>query len=138
MNNSYDIIISIKPAYADMILNGSKRYEFRKHGFKRQIDKVFIYSIKPVGKIVGYFTLGKILKGTPLEIWEICSEYAGILENDFYRYFEKAKIAFAIKINRVFEIERPISPSKIVKGFKGPRSFIYTNNKFFSAIENQL
>jgi len=129
-NNSYNIIISIKPAYADMILNKKKRYEFRKHGFKKQIDKVFIYSTKPVGKIVGYFTFDSVLKGTPMEIWEICSEYAGILEDDFYRYFEGAKIAFAININRVFEIERPISPSNVIEGFKGPRSFIYTPVNF--------
>jgi len=41
-NDSYNIIISIKPAYADMILNRKKRYEFRKHGFK---SKGYIISL---------------------------------------------------------------------------------------------
>jgi predicted transcriptional regulator len=137
-NDSYNVIISIKPAYADMILDGKKRYEFRKHGFRKQIDKVFIYSTKPISKIMGYFTFDEILKGTPPEIWEICSEYAGILEDDFYKYYERAKIAFAIKINSVFRIEEPISPFKIKGGFSSPRSFTYTNDKFSNLIGHRL
>jgi predicted transcriptional regulator len=133
-NHSYNVIISVKPAYADMILNGRKRYEFRKYGFTKQVDRVFIYVTRPVSKIVGYFTFDEILRGTPTEIWEMCSEYAGILENDFHKYFGRAKIAFAIRINSVFKIEEPISPSDVIKGFKSPRSFIYTNSKFPSLI----
>ena len=71
-NHSCNVLMSIKPSYAEMILNGIKRYEFRKRGFKKQIDKIFIYSTKPVSKIIGYFTFDKVLKGTPSEIWEIC------------------------------------------------------------------
>lgn len=135
----YDnILMSMKPEYADMILHGSKKYEFRKHGFKREIDKVFIYATKPVSKIVGYFTFDEILRGTTSEIWETCSEYAGILENDFHKYFKSTKTAFAIRINRVFKMEKPISPSNIIEGFKGPRSFIYINSKISGSIGRSL
>lgn len=133
-DDSYNIIISIKPAYADMILNGKKRYEFRKHGFRKQVNRIFIYSTKPISKITGYFTFDEVLKGTPSEIWKICSEYAGILENDFHKYFKRNKTAFAIKINKTYKIEKPVLPSNITKGFRGPRSFIYMNNKFSNLI----
>lgn len=66
-NGAYDIIISIKPIYSDMILNKKKKYEFRKHGFTKPIDKAFIYSTKPIGKIVGYFTVDKVFKILLLE-----------------------------------------------------------------------
>jgi type I restriction enzyme S subunit len=41
---SMDVILSIKPKYVQSIIEGDKRYEFRKAIFKnRTIDRVFIY-----------------------------------------------------------------------------------------------
>ena len=135
MNNDlYNIIISIKSVYADMILNGRKRYEFRKCSFTKPVDKVFIYSTKPVNKIIGYFTFDEVLRGKPSEIWKLCSEYAGIIEEDFYKYFERSKNAFAIKINKVFRMNKPINPFDAIEGFKSPRSFIYINKNDFSRL----
>ena len=40
-----NVLLSIKPKYANQILNGNKRYEFRKSVFKnRNLDVVYIYS----------------------------------------------------------------------------------------------
>lgn len=124
-DDSFDVLMSIKPLYAKMIIDGCKKYEFRKHGFSKSIVKVLIYSTKPVGKIIGYFTFDKVLRGTPVEIWKLCSEGASICENDYYKYFGRAKMAFAMKINKVFAMERPISPHEIVEGFRAPNSFMY-------------
>lgn len=117
-----------------MIFHGKKKFEFRKHGFKKPIEKAFIYATKPVGKIVGYFTFAEVLRGTPTEIWEICSEDAGVSKDNFDKYFEKAKTAFAIKINNVSKFEDPISPPTIFKKFKAPRSFVYLDNNIISLI----
>jgi predicted transcriptional regulator len=132
---SSGIIISIKPVYAEMILSGRKRYEFRRRGFTRKIGRVFMYSTKPVSKIVGYFTFDEILNGSPSEVWGICSENAGISESDFYKYYKNAETAFAIKVNSVFRLPKPISPFNVLEGFKVPRSFFYVDSNIFSSVE---
>ena len=124
-NDSNNIIISIKPVYAELILDGRKKYEFRKCGFTRSVVKSFIYSTKPVNKILGYFTFNKVLRGKTSDIWEICSEQAGITEEDYIKYYKMYKNAFAIKIDHVFRLNKPINPFDEIKGFKSPRSFIY-------------
>ena len=44
-----DVLLSIKPRYVKSILEGGKRYEFRKTIFKnRKIDRICIYSSSPV------------------------------------------------------------------------------------------
>lgn len=135
MNNDlYNIIISIKPVYADMILDGRKKYEFRKCSFAKRVDKVLIYSTKPVKEITGYFTFDEVLRGKPSEIWKLCSEYAGIIEEDFYKYFGRYKKAFAIKINKVFRMNKPINPFDAIEGFKSPRSFVYINKNDLSSL----
>jgi predicted transcriptional regulator len=128
-NGFYDIVISIKPIYTDLILNGEKKYEFRKHNFTKPINKVLIYSTKPIGKIVGYFTIDKVIKNTPSKIWAICHEFAGVSENDFINYFEGFKNAYAIQIKNVFKLLNPILPNDLIEGFKAPRSFLYIDRK---------
>jgi predicted transcriptional regulator len=123
-----NILMSIKPEYVDMIFHGNKKYEFRKHGFKRPVEKVFVYSTKPICKIVGFFTFNQISRGTPAEIWESCSEFAGISGIDFFEYFKNRNIAYAIKIEGVFELSSPISPYDMVEAFKPPRTFMYIDS----------
>lgn len=121
----YNVIISIKPSYAEMILNGKKKYEFRKNSFTKPVGRILIYSTKPVGKIVGYFAVEEVLRGKPSEIWNLCSEFAGISKGDFYKYFEYKNVAYALKIDKVCKLKKPINPFGIIKGFRAPRSFRY-------------
>ena len=82
-----DLILSIKPEYAEKILNGFKRFEFRKKMPRRQINRVFIYSSYPEKMIVGKFRIRSVIKGTPEEIWQKCGENGGIEEDKFFSYF---------------------------------------------------
>lgn len=49
------ILLSIKPEYAHKILEGTKKYEFRKHLPKKKIEKIIIYSTAPDGSVIGEF-----------------------------------------------------------------------------------
>jgi predicted transcriptional regulator len=51
-----NVLLSIKPEYAELIKSGLKKYEFRRKIFKKAgHSKVFIYSTSPVKKITGVF-----------------------------------------------------------------------------------
>jgi len=123
----YSVIMSIKPMYAEMILDGTKKFEFRKHSFTKPVDRILMYSTKPVGKIVGYFTVEEVLRGKKSEIWDLCSEFAGMSECDYFEYFDGKSVAHAMKIEKVYRLENPINPYYSIKGFKAPRSFVYLN-----------
>ena len=47
------VLMSIKPEYVSNILNGKKKYEFRKNACKKEIEKMIIYSTSPISKVVG-------------------------------------------------------------------------------------
>ena len=51
------VLLSIKPQFVEEIFAGKKRFEYRKAIFSKDVDSVVIYSTKPVGKIVGEFTI---------------------------------------------------------------------------------
>lgn len=119
------VLLSIKPKYANAIVEGAKRYEFRRVIFKRRITSIYIYSTSPVNKIVGLFEIDRIIKEHPQEIWDMCHEHAGISESDFFNYFGKFAVAYAIKIKNAYRFVREIDPYGYIENFKPPRSFCY-------------
>jgi len=121
-----DVLLSIKPKYVKSIVEGEKRYEFRKTIFKkRDIDHIFIYSSMPVKKIVAKFEIGKILEDHPANLWETVKEYAGISDRDFFSYFEGKSRAVAIEIQNLQEFSNPIDPYETIPGFVPPQSYRY-------------
>ena len=47
------MLLSIKPEYAKVILDGQKEYEFRKRRCKTGVNKIVFYSTAPESKVVG-------------------------------------------------------------------------------------
>ncbi|MHA1585008.1 MAG: ASCH domain-containing protein [Promethearchaeota archaeon] len=120
------VILSIKPKYVKSILNGTKKFEFRKKIFKRkEISEILIYSSSPVQKIVGGFEIGRILKDTPENLWNTCKEYAGIGKDEFFNYFKDKRTGFAIEIKKLKIFSKKINPYEIIPDFHPPQSFCY-------------
>lgn len=119
--------MSIKPQYADRILNGTKKFEFRKMIPKRidEIDKVFIYSSFPIQRVIGYFTVKKVYKMDPLELWLHTWKQAGIGINDFQQYFQDKEFGYAIEIDKVIAYQKPLFFKEIDATGKVPQSFKY-------------
>lgn len=131
-----NVLLSIKPKYAEKIVKGKKKYEFRRAIFKRDdIERVYIYSSSPVCKIIASFRIEQILEDSPEKIWKLCQKYAGISKKDFFAYFTNSDVAFAIKICDVDGFQEPINPYNINKDFKPPQSFYYVPTNF---IQNQF
>ena len=54
------VLLSIKPEYASKILDGTKRYEYRRAIFKRtEVTTVVVYASDPVRKVIGEFAPGE-------------------------------------------------------------------------------
>lgn len=122
-----NVIMSIKPKYADAIIDGSKLYEYRKRLPKRtDINKVYIYASKPIKAIIAYFTIGSIISDNPQKVWELTKKEGGITRKQFFDYFKGRDIAHTIKVEGVTELVTPLDPKTIIKDFTAPQNFIYT------------
>ena len=120
------ILLSIKPQYVDKIVSGEKKYEFRKTIFKRkQVDAIVVYSSGKVGKLIGEIKFTTILSDTPLNIWNITKEKAGLSNGDFFDYFRNKEIAHAIKIESFEPYSHAISIQEKYPGVNPPQSFVY-------------
>lgn len=121
------ILISIKPEFVVSIMDGKKKYEFRKMACKKSVDKIVIYSTSPVSKVVGEADVETVLIDTPDKIWQETKEQAGINQQFFYKYYEGRTQAVAYKLSNVQAYSSP----KLLKeyGLKcAPQSFCYLDS----------
>lgn len=120
------VLLSIKPEFAERILSGEKKFEFRKSIFKKNnVDTVVIYATMPVGKVVGEFKIGDILSFSPAELWDKTKKHAGISHGFFKEYFEKKDRAFAIAVKSPIRYEQPIDLKDMIPNGIAPQSYRY-------------
>lgn len=118
-------LLPVHPVYANAILRGEKRVEFRKRVFKRKVEWVAIYATAPVKRVVGVFRVGSIEEGAPSTIWERFRSVGGISRRAYRQYFSGAKAAVAIQIDEVREFPDPICLSQVKSVSCPPQSFVY-------------
>lgn len=125
------ILISIKPKFVNLMFKGMKKYEYRtKEGKFDQGAKIFVYCTSPIKKIVGFFTCGGVLVGTPNDIWAKTNQESGLNKGDFFSYYKNKEKAIAIRISNPKEFKSPCELEQmreIFKNFNPPQSFYYLN-----------
>ena len=119
-------LLSIKPHFAERILAGEKRFEFRRTTFRtREVKTVLIYATLPVGRIVGQFRVDEILVGTPSSIWRQTRASAGIVKAEYDNYFADRSLGYAIRIGEPLKYKRPKELADVLASGRAPQSFCY-------------
>jgi predicted transcriptional regulator/N-acetylglutamate synthase-like GNAT family acetyltransferase len=82
-----DMIISIKPEYADKIKKRKKKVEIRRK-FNKKWEGCFamLYASNPAQEFFGEARISKVIEGSPKEIWNLFSSDLGVDENKFFHY----------------------------------------------------
>ena len=126
-----DVLLSVKPKFAESIINRRKKYEFRKNAFSQKIiGRVYIYSTTPIKKLVGFFKINNIIEDRPSTLWYRLKDDAGISEVEFFDYFGNRDVGFAFEIGEVEKFENPVDPKIIFPNFVPPQSFCYMKFSF--------
>jgi type I restriction enzyme S subunit len=120
-----NVLLSIKPEYAQKIATKVKRYEFRKTIFKTKVSRIYIYSSSPIKKIIGFFIVDNIIEDNPSNLWGKFNKHSGIEEEEFFKYFENKQKGYAIKIGALELFHNPVDPYKELPNFIPPQSFCY-------------
>lgn len=123
-----EVLLSIKPEYAEKIFSGEKKYEFRRISFNLSVNKVVVYASKPVQKIVGEFEVERIITQNIDDLWE-STGHQSCVDKEFYcKYFSGKKLGHAIKVKnpKSYDKYRNLQDYDVKCP---PQSFIYLTNK---------
>jgi len=120
------VLLSIKPEYAEKILNGTKRYEYRRALPRNEaVRTVVIYATLPVGKVVGEFEIGEVLCEPPDKLWRRTRDAAGISRAFFDSYFSGRTEAMAIAVRKPKRYGTPLRLKEVSGSAMPPQSFQY-------------
>lgn len=118
------ILISIKPQFVNLILNGQKKFEFRKNLPQKEVNLLVIYASAPVSRIIGEVEVTRTLSYAPSTLWRKTYKNAGISKKFFDSYFSGKEIANAYVLGKIKKFKR----SKSLLEYDimtAPQSYIY-------------
>lgn len=122
------LLLSIKPEYVEKILQGGKKFEYRKRLAKEDVSYIYVYSTAPSMKVVASVHIEGYLSDSPTALWEKTKAAAGISRAKFRDYFRGCKTAYAYKLGKVEVFESPKNLSDFGVAV-APQSFVYIKIK---------
>lgn len=117
------ILLSIKPIYANKILDWEKFFELRKSIPKEEFDTVIIYSSFPEKKIIWEFKVDKIIYKSLDELWDITKEWSCVDKKFFDEYYKWKERWYAIKVKEIKRYKESLPITTYTKF--PPQSFMY-------------
>ena len=118
------LLLSIKPEYVEKILQGEKKFEYRKRLAREDVSYIYVYSTAPSMKVVASVHIEGHLSDSPTALWEKTKAAAGISRAKFRDYFRGCKTAYAYKLGKVEVFESPKNLSDFGVAV-APQSFVY-------------
>jgi predicted transcriptional regulator len=115
-----NVLMSIRPAYAEAILAGTKTFELRRRRPSFSAGtRVVVYSSSPDQQLLGTFEAGVIHEASPARIWTLVAGQAGIDRDAFDTYFAGCEKAYAIEIRST----QRLAPKPL--RFRPPQSYLF-------------
>lgn len=109
-----DILMSIKPQYAQKILHGTKLVEIRKRFSDRWVgSRAVLYASSPQKALVGEATVRAVTSGAPKDVWEQFAAQIGCTGQEFEAYVGDASEIAAIELEDVIPYKEPVSLSQV-------------------------
>lgn len=119
-------LISIRPNFANKILSGEKKLEFRRRWTTKPIEYLVIYSSSPVQRIVAVASIIGVTEGTETALWDLAKERKGGVTRKLIReYFADRETGFAIELGEILKFPERVNPRSKFPNFRPPQSFRY-------------
>lgn len=126
------LFISIKPEYANKIINKQKTIELRKNRPNVQSgDYVLIYATVPIKAVIGFGKIKNIIDTSPEIMWNENAGKLGINKEAYDKYYTHSNRAIGIEISSICKFKFGFLLSDIKEmypKFSPPQTYRYISN----------
>lgn len=119
------VVMSVRPRYAEAIMDGRKKVEFRKRPLASDVSVVWVYATAPVQRIIGCFEVDATVTAPPGDLWRQFASVGAIDRADFDRYYAGSSVGSGICIGNVVRLEVPAPIQELLPSGVPPQSFAY-------------
>lgn len=117
--------MSVHPQYAEAIMDGRKKVEFRKRPLAEDVTVVWVYATAPVQRVVGYFAAGPSVTAEPSVLWRRFRRVGCIDRSDFDRYYGASAVGSGIQILSATRLVAPLPIADLLPSGVPPQSYAY-------------
>lgn len=119
------VVMSVHPRYAEAIMDGRKKVEFRKRRLADDVTVVWVYATAPIQRIVGYFEVEATHTAEPADLWRRFKEVGCINQADFDHYYAHSSTGAGITIRRAVRLDVPALITDLLPSGVPPQSYAY-------------
>ena len=127
-------ILAVRAHLAEALVNGDKGVEFRRARPAFQAgDVIYVYATSPVQAIIGTFTCGRVIEGSPTKLWRDHANASEITRAHFRDYFNGSGKGYAIEVTNPEPWSRPLTLQDLralIPGFHPPQSYRFLSDEF--------
>lgn len=129
MSDEKAILLSVLPTFAYQILDGTKKWEYRKRAPKiEEKTKMFLYASGDVGAIIGECVVTKVIQMPVEELIENTIDETPSSKEGVRAYFAGHHMGSALRVEEPEKYGKPITLLEIIDripGFAVPQNFYY-------------
>ena len=138
-HGSRAVLLSIKPKYADLILQGLKTVELRRSWAAQPVGLIVIYASSPVQRLVGVVAVVDVKEQSIGELWKTSQAHGGgLTRKELQTYYQGKHRGFAVMLRDVKPAKTPADPTELLPEFVPPQSFRYLGELELLGIEQKL
>ena len=119
------VLLSIKPQFANAIMRGEKKVEFRRRLWKSDVDTVVVYASSPTKKVIGYFRVSFVDQGSPRRLWSRHGSVGSIELAEYLTYYAGATSGVAVGVGKVHRLRDTEGLHEATGLKRPPQSFAY-------------
>ncbi len=133
------LLLSIRPRYAESILNGTKLAEIRRQRLNVQRGTpVIIYATQPTAAVVGAARIAEVCQGAPADVWADYHTQMDVSRDEFDDYLTGAVTAHILILKDIQRLRAPLTLAEMraTTAFHPPRSYRYVTPKILRELVN--
>jgi len=135
------LLLSVKPRFADLILDGTKTVELRRVAPTIEPGAfALLYASSPLCQLLGTCRIIDVNVSSTAEIWKRYGQQCALTEEEYTSYFEGARRAVAIVLDnpsRLLEQPSLKTLRQRMAGFTPPQSFRYLSPSMLEQLQLQ-
>lgn len=130
--NGTTILLSVRPRFADDILDGKKSVELRRVRPRLSVgDTIIMYVTAPRKEIRALLVVEEVIEAPPRVLWTEVREAVAVTNDEFETYFDGAEVAVGIRIQVEARLVQPITLHElrqVAPNFSPPQSYRYLDS----------
>jgi predicted transcriptional regulator len=132
------VLLPIQPRYAQLIIDGSKKVEFRKTVFRSEPVYVVIYASSPVQRVLGYFEVSDVEVDSIDSLFQKYSHIGCIGRYDYDDYYGDRDKGLVLRVGEVVALPEPLSLSDLGLSPRPPQSYAYVDANVVDLIDRRV